>query len=111
MDKVCFNFIDLFAGIGGFRLAFESTSGKCVFASEWDKFSQQTYEANFAHKPEGDITKINAQDIPDHDILTAGFPCQPFSIAGVSKNNALGNSHGFDHPTQGTLFFDLVRII
>ncbi len=104
-------FIDLFAGIGGFRLAFEKLACKCVFASEWDKFSLQTYEANFGHLPVGDITKISTSEIPDCDILTAGFPCQPFSIAGVSKHNSLGISHGFKHPTQGTLFFDLVRII
>jgi len=109
-----FTFIDLFAGIGGIRLAFENAgagSVKCVFSSEWDAKAQETYEANFGEKPDGDITKINAEDIPDHDILTAGFPCQPFSIAGVSKNNALGNEHGFKHATQGTLFFDVARII
>jgi DNA (cytosine-5)-methyltransferase 1 len=109
-----FTFIDLFAGIGGIRLAFENAgagSVKCVFSSEWDEKAQETYEANFGEKPEGDITKINAEDIPDHDILTAGFPCQPFSIAGVSKNNALGNEHGFKHATQGTLFFDVANII
>jgi len=109
-----FTFIDLFAGIGGIRLAFENAgagSVKCVFSSEWDEKAQDTYEANFGERPAGDITKINAEDIPDHDILTAGFPCQPFSIAGVSKNNALGNEHGFKHATQGTLFFDVARII
>lgn len=110
----CFTFIDLFAGIGGIRLAFENAGagrGKCVFSSEWDEKAQDTYEANFGERPAGDITKINADDIPNHDILTAGFPCQPFSIAGVSKNNALGNEHGFKHATQGTLFFDVARII
>ncbi len=106
-----FNFIDLFAGIGGFRLAFERAGGNCVFSSEWDKFAQQTYRANYGETPTGDITQIAASDIPDHDILTAGFPCQPFSIAGVSKHNALGNAHGFEHATQGTLFFDVARII
>lgn len=109
-----FTFIDLFAGIGGIRLAFENAGAgnvKCVFSSEWDEKAQDTYEANFCERPAGDITKINAEDIPDHDILTAGFPCQPFSIAGVSKNNALGNEHGFKHATQGTLFFDVKRII
>ena len=106
-----FTFIDLFAGIGGFRLAFEPVAGQCVFASEWDKFSQQTYEANFGHKPAGDITQIRSEDIPDHDILTGGFPCQPFSSAGVTKHNALGNSHGFQHPTQGTLFFEIVYLL
>jgi DNA (cytosine-5)-methyltransferase 1 len=104
-------FIDLFAGIGGFRQAFESVGAQCIFASEWDKYAQITYSENFGHLPEGDITQIPAHSIPDHDILTAGFPCQPFSIAGVSKHNALGIAHGFDHSTQGTLFFDVVRII
>lgn len=109
-----FTLIDLFAGIGGIRIAFENAGAgcvKCVFSSEWDEKAQDTYEANFGERPDGDITKINAEDIPDHDILTAGFPCQPFSIAGVSKNNALGNEHGFGHATQGTLFFDVARII
>lgn len=110
-SSTSFRFIDLFAGIGGFRLAFESVGGKCVFSSEWDKFAQKTYEANFGEIPHGDITKISTSDIPDHDILLAGFPCQPFSIAGVSKHNALGQSHGFEHETQGTLFFDVARII
>ena len=105
-------FIDLFAGIGGFRWALEkSLKGTCVFASEWDKFAQLTYEANFGHKPQGDITAIAPKEIPDHDILTAGFPCQPFSIAGVSKANALGRLHGFAHATQGTLFFNVAKII
>lgn len=107
-------FIDLFAGIGGIRLAFENAgagSVKCVFSSEWDNKAQETYEANFGEKPEGDITQIKAEDIPDHDILLAGFPCQPFSIAGVSKHKSLGNEHGFKHATQGTLFFDVARII
>ena len=106
-----YKFIDLFAGIGGFRLALDRLGCNCVFSSEWNKFSQQTYAANFNEIPHGDITQIEAQDIPDHDILVGGFPCQPFSIAGVTKHNALGNKHGFEHPTQGTLFFDVVRII
>jgi len=106
-----FTFIDLFAGIGGMRLAFEEAGGKCVFSSEWNKFAQQTYQANFGELPDGDITKISASDIPDHDILTGGFPCQPFSIAGVSKKNSLGRLHGFEDETQGTLFFDIARII
>lgn len=108
-----FGFIDLFAGIGGLRLGFESIGGHCVFTSEWDRFSQQTYRENFRdnHDIAGDITKIDAQDIPEHDLLLAGFPCQPFSIAGVSKKNALGRAHGFACETQGTLFFDVARII
>ncbi len=106
-----FKFIDLFAGIGGIRLAFQNNGGKCVFSSEWDKFSKQTYEANFGEVPFGDITKISEEDIPDHDILLGGFPCQPFSIAGVSKKNSLGRQHGFLDKTQGTLFFDIARII
>jgi DNA (cytosine-5)-methyltransferase 1 len=111
MSIVYFNFIDLFAGIGGMRLAFESTGAICNFSSEWDKFSQQTYIANFGEQPAGDITQIPSNQIPDHDILVGGFPCQPFSIAGVSKHNSLGNDHGFEHPTQGTLFFEVARII
>lgn len=111
VDKPKFTFIDLFAGIGGFRIAFQSHGGKCVFTSEWNYFAQKTYEANFGEVPFGDITKINEKEIPDHDILVAGFPCQPFSIAGVSKKNALGRSHGFEDETQGTLFFDLARIL
>jgi DNA (cytosine-5)-methyltransferase 1 len=106
-----FTFIDLFAGIGGFRIALENLGGRCVFASEWDSFAARTYEANFGDKPAGDITKIAADDIPNHDILTAGFPCQPFSIAGIGTYNALGKAHGFQHATQGTLFFDVARII
>ncbi|MDD4353832.1 MAG: DNA (cytosine-5-)-methyltransferase, partial [Candidatus Nanoarchaeia archaeon] len=109
--KPKFRFIDLFAGIGGIRLAYQKAGGKCVFTSEWDKFSKKTYEANFGEVPFGDITKIKEKDIPDHDILLAGFPCQPFSIAGVSKKNALGRKHGFLDETQGTLFFDVARII
>jgi DNA (cytosine-5)-methyltransferase 1 len=97
-----FTFIDLFAGVGGIRIAFEKLKGECVFTSEWDKFSQITYEANFKEKPCGDITKIKVQDIPKHDILLGGFPCQPFSNAGLK--------HGFDD-TRGTLFFDIARII
>jgi DNA (cytosine-5)-methyltransferase 1 len=108
-----FRFIDLFAGIGGIRLAFEAIGGECVFTSEWDSYAQKTYAANFpaGHEINGDITKINADDIPDHDVLLGGFPCQPFSIAGVSKKNALGRAHGFADETQGTLFFDVARII
>jgi len=106
-----FTFIDLFAGIGGFRIAFQKLNGKCVLSSEWDKYAQKTYEANFGEVPFGDITEIDENKIPDHDILVGGFPCQPFSIAGVSKKNALGRNHGFLDETQGTLFFDIARII
>jgi DNA (cytosine-5)-methyltransferase 1 len=109
-----FTFIDLFAGIGGLRRGFESIGGRCVFTSEWDKYSQQTYRANFPnddHEINGDIRAVEAADIPAHDVLLAGFPCQPFSIAGVSKKNALGRAHGFADATQGTLFFDVARII
>ena len=108
-----FTFIDLFAGIGGMRMAFEEHGGHCVFTSEWDKYAQKTYLANFAvdHPIAGDITQVEAKDIPDHDVLLAGFPCQPFSIAGVSKKNSLGRKHGFECDTQGTLFFDVARII
>ena len=106
-----FTFIDLFAGIGGLRIAFDSVGGECIFSSEWNKFSQQTYKANFGDMPEGDITEIDEKDIPDHDILVGGFPCQPFSIAGVSSNNSLGREHGFNDKTRGTLFFDVCRII
>lgn len=106
-----FKFIDLFAGIGGMRIAYESVGGKCVYSNEWNKFSQQTYKANFDEIPDGDITKVDETSIPDHDILVAGFPCQPFSIAGVSKKNSLGRATGFEDKTQGTLFFDVCRII
>lgn len=108
---MCFTFIDLFAGIGGMRIAYENAGGKCIYSSEWNKFSQKTYEANFGEVPDGDITKVDAKDIPDHDILVAGFPCQPFSIAGVSKKNSLGRATGFADKTQGTLFFDICRIM
>ena len=108
-----FTFIDLFAGIGGIRTAFEGIGGRCVFTSEWDPYAQKTYAENFpdGHPIHGDITRMKATDIPDHDVLLAGFPCQPFSIAGVSKKNALGRAHGFKDETQGTLFFDICRII
>lgn len=106
-----FKFIDLFAGIGGIRLAYQNLGGKCVFTSEWNNFAKKTYEANFGEVPFGDITKIDEKAIPDHDVLLAGFPCQPFSIAGVSKKNALGRKHGFLDETQGTLFFDIARIL
>lgn len=106
-----FSFIDLFAGIGGIRCAFEAVGGNCVFSSEWDAYAQKTYEANYGDVPNGDITQVDVRCIPRHDILTAGFPCQPFSIAGVSKKISLGRQHGFLDETQGTLFFDVARII
>ena len=106
-----FTFIDLFAGIGGMRIAFENSGGDCVYSNEWNKYSQQTYFANFGERPDGDITKVDARIIPNHDILVAGFPCQPFSIAGVSKKQSLGRATGFEDKTQGTLFFDVCRII
>ena len=106
-----FTFIDLFAGIGGMRLAYESAGGHCVYSNEWNKYSQQTYFANFGEQPEGDITKVDENAIPDHDVLVAGFPCQPFSIAGVSKKQSLGRATGFEDKTQGTLFFDICRIL
>jgi DNA (cytosine-5)-methyltransferase 1 len=114
-ESAAFRFIDLFAGIGGIRLGFEAYGGQCVFTSEWNKFAQKTYLTNFPetsnHTFIGDITKVDERDVPDHEILLAGFPCQPFSIAGVSKKNALGRPHGFECTTQGTLFFDVARII
>lgn len=108
-----FTFIDLFAGIGGIRMGFEAQGGRCVYTSEWDSYAQKTYVDNFPddHNIAGDITKVDAADIPDHDVLLAGFPCQPFSLAGVSKKNAMGRPHGFECATQGTLFFDVARII
>ena len=106
-----FTFIDLFAGIGGMRIAFENNGGDCVYSNEWNKYSQQTYFANFGEQPDGDITKVDARIIPNHDVLVAGFPCQPFSIAGVSKKQSLGRATGFEDKTQGTLFFDVCRII
>jgi DNA (cytosine-5)-methyltransferase 1 len=114
-----FRFIDLFAGIGGLRLGFESIGGRCVFTSEWDKYCKITYQRNFpdderdGHEMAGDIRPFgeHPERIPAHDVLLAGFPCQPFSIAGVSKKNALGLPHGFNCDKQGTLFFDIERII
>jgi len=131
-DKKFFSFIDLFAGIGGLRSGFDAIGGKCVFTSEWNKFSRRTYSANWYCEPtehhfNSDIRDITLSNlpgvsearayasidalIPDHDVLLAGFPCQPFSIAGVSKKNSLGRKHGFECNTQGTLFFDVARII
>lgn len=115
-----FTFIDLFAGIGGLRIPFQEpeVGGKCIFTSEWDRFSRETYERNFPdnpseHKLAGDIRPLaqKPSGIPKHDVLLAGFPCQPFSIAGVSKKNALGRPHGFLCDTQGTLFYDLAKIL
>ncbi len=106
-----YRFIDLFCGIGGFRLAFERNNCRCVWSSDWDKYSQHTYEANFGEKPCGDIHSIAIADIPTHDILCAGFPCQPFSIAGVSKKQSLGRKHGFQDEKQGNLFFSIADII
>lgn len=108
-----FRFIDLFAGIGGIRMGFEAHGGECVFTSEWNDFSRKTYIDNFGcqHPFIGNIVPFPAENVPDHDILLAGFPCQPFSIAGVSKKHSLGRPHGFECTTQGTLFFDVARII
>ncbi len=106
-----FTFIDLFAGIGGFRQAFQNQGGKCVFSSEWDKYCAKTYFSNYGTYPYGDIRSIPANEIPDHDVLCAGFPCQPFSIAGVVKKRSMGEKTGFMDKTQGTLFFEIERIL
>ncbi|MFM0013731.1 DNA (cytosine-5-)-methyltransferase [Paraburkholderia sediminicola] len=110
-----FRFVDLFAGIGGIRMGFEAHGGDCVFTSEWNDFSTKTYRENYPaggdHALIGDIVSFPAEEVPSHDVLLGGFPCQPFSIAGVSKKNALGRPHGFECTTQGTLFFDVARII
>lgn len=103
VNKQYLSFIDLFAGIGGIRIGFEDKNTKCIFSSEWDKYAAKTYLANFGEVPEGDITQIDENDIPDHDILLAGFPCQPFSN--------IGKREGFAHETQGTLVFDILRIL
>jgi DNA (cytosine-5)-methyltransferase 1 len=112
-ESLPFTFIDLFAGIGGFRSALEKLGGRCLFSCEWDKYSQKTYQAWFGDTPQGDIRVVaeTPVEIPDHDVLAAGFPCQPFSIAGVSKRQSLGMAHGFKCVTQGNLFFQLVTII
>ena len=119
IQKTSFRFIDLFAGIGGFRLALQDHGGFCAFSSEWDKSAQQTYLSNYGELPFGDITAFTGNDIsdealdkliPDHDVLAGGFPCQPFSHAGVSARNAVGKQHGFECNIQGTLFFDIMRI-
>lgn len=109
-----FRFIDLFAGIGGLRRGFESIGGQCVYTCEWNEFSRSTYLANFpgdTHSIASDIRDVKVKDVPEHDLLLAGFPCQPFSIAGVSKKNALGMPHGFRCDAQGTLFFEVARIL
>ncbi|HVW86875.1 MAG TPA: DNA (cytosine-5-)-methyltransferase [Bryobacteraceae bacterium] len=114
MSPCRFTFIDLFAGIGGMRAGFEHAGGRCVFTSEWNPWAKKTYLANYEGDDDcfaGDITSVGTDRIPDHDVLLAGFPCQPFSIAGVSKKNALGRPHGFACATQGTLFFEVARII
>ena len=110
-DNTKFSFIDLFAGIGGFRLAMQDNGGRCVFSSEWDKHAKKTYQANYGELPFGDIDNIKPEDVPDHDVLCAGFPCQPFSLAGVSKKNSLGKKHGFQDETQGTCFYSIKRIL
>lgn len=102
-EKGRFTFIDLFAGIGGIRLGYQAIGGKCVFSSEWDKDAAKTYFSNFGEQPFGDIQKIDPKDIPDFDVLLAGFPCQPFSI--------IGDKEGFSHETQGTLFFNIEKIL
>ena len=107
-----FSFVDIFAGIGGMRLGFEAIGGECLFTCEWNKYSQRTYRANFGDEEiAGDIRQVSPQDVPRHDVLLAGFPCQPFSIAGVSKKNALNAPHGFACEAQGTLFFNLAQLI
>ena len=107
-----FTFIDLFAGIGGIRKGFESVGGECIFTSEWDEYARRTYRANFPddHEITGDITNVEAADIPPHDVLLAGFPCQPF-CHGCFKEERIGRAHGFMDKTQGTLFFDVLRIL
>lgn len=108
-----FRFVDLFAGIGGIRMGFAAHGGECVFTSEWNDYSKKTYVENYGndHPFVGDIVPFPAEDVPNHDVLLGGFPCQPFSIAGVSKKNSLGRPHGFECTTQGTLFFDVARMI
>jgi DNA (cytosine-5)-methyltransferase 1 len=106
-----FRFVDLFCGIGGFRIAFERAGCECIWSCDWDKHAQKTYQENFGERPHGDIHKIAVADVPAHDILCSGFPCQPFSIAGVSKKLSLGRKHGFDDEKQGNLFFEVANII
>jgi DNA-methyltransferase (dcm) len=106
-----FRFVDLFCGIGAFRIAFERAGCQCMWSCDWDKHAQKTYEENFGERPNGDIHTIGVADIPAHDILCSGFPCQPFSIAGVSKKLSLGRKHGFQDESQGNLFFEIANII
>lgn len=115
-QRNAFSFIDLFAGIGGTRLGFEGAGGRCVFTAEWDRFARKSYEENFrdpvSHRFASDIREVNTPcEVPDHDVLLAGFPCQPFSLAGVTKKNSLGRAHGFLDETQGTLFYEIARIL
>lgn len=114
MDSARFTFIDLFAGIGGIRKGFEHIGGSCIFTSEWNKYARKTYSANFGESEEeiaGDIWAVRMDEIPKHDVLVGGFPCQPFSLAGVSKKNSLGKAHGFACEAQGTLFFRIAEIL
>jgi DNA (cytosine-5)-methyltransferase 1 len=104
-------FIDLFSGIGGFHQAFTSLGAECVYASDYNKSARETYKANYGFEPDGDIREVNPLNIPNFDILCAGFPCQPFSLAGVSKKNSLGRKHGFEDKEQGNLFFEILRIV
>ncbi len=106
-----FRFIDLFAGIGGFRVGLQKVGGTCVFTSEWDRWAQKTYRAWHGEMPVGDINAVDPADIPDHEVLAAGFPCQPFSIAGVSKKRSLGQADGFRCKRQGNLFFRICDIV
>ena len=110
-SAIPFTFVDMFAGIGGCRLALQKVGGRCLFSCEWDPNAQKTYYSWFGETPHGDIRKLKMNEIPDHDILAAGFPCQPFSIAGVSKKKSLGRDHGFKDLTQGTLFFNVATIV
>lgn len=109
-ESIPFTFVDFFAGIGGLRFGLEKAGGDCLYSCEWDKYSQKTYKAWFGETPHGDIREIDPTSIPHHDVLAAGFPCQPFSLAGVSKKNSLGREHGFKCETQGTLFYNLATI-
>lgn len=110
-NKTKFTFSDICAGIGGMRLAFENLGGKCVFTSEWDKFCQKTYKENFGETPNGDITKIQIKNIPKHDVLLAGFPCQPFSKSGFATRKFLNKKDGFADKNQGKIFFRIAKII